>query len=109
MSSFGPQDERNSQYGKEADLGYPDNRDDLRGPQVAGREQALKTQLSRFKTTVEHLQQLVQRQEIVINDYQIKYPSASIAPADTEDETSTAIGLACAICSLGSNTLPDVR
>jgi chromosome segregation ATPase len=94
MSSFGPQDERNSQYGKEADLGYPDHRDDLRGPQVAGREQALKTQLSRLKTTVEHLQQLVQRQEIVINDYQIKYPSASIAPADADDETATAVGLA---------------
>jgi len=95
MSSFGPQDERNSHYGKEADLGYPDNRDDLRGPQVAGREQALKTQLSRLKTTVEHLQQLVQRQEIVINDYQIKFPSASVASVGNRDEErSSSIGLA---------------
>ena len=93
MSSFGPQDERNSQYGKEADLGYPDHRSDLRGPQVAGATAVLKTQLQRLQTTVEHLQQLVSRQEIVINDYQIKYPTASLTPADL-DVDATSVGLA---------------
>ena len=93
MSGFGPQDERNSQYGKEADLGYPDNRSHLRGPQIAGATAALQAHNQRLQTTVEHLQQLVSRQEIVINDYQIKYPTASMAPSDIEQD-ATAVGLA---------------
>jgi DNA repair exonuclease SbcCD ATPase subunit len=91
MSGFGPQDERNSQYGKEADLGYPETRTNLRGPQIAGATAALQTQVKRLQTTVEHLQQLVSRQEIVINDYQTKYPTASLAPVDAD---ATAVGLA---------------
>lgn len=84
MSASGPQEERLSKYGKEADLRYPDARDDLRGPAFASREEATRTQINRMQTTIEHLQQMVQRQEIVINDYQTKYPGA-VAAGDLPD------------------------
>ena len=96
MSASGPQAERLSAYTREADLGYPEGRDALRGPAVAGREHALHTQLARMKTTVEHLQQVVQRQEIVINDYQIKYPSLSpntSSSSSPEEEEKAVAGL----------------
>lgn len=96
MSSSGPQAERLSQYTREADLGYPEGRSELRGPEFAGREHSLETQLARMRTTVEHLQQIIHRQEIVINDYQVKYPSASLnTNAAAEDDTAvvTAAGL----------------
>lgn len=99
MSASGPQAERLSQYTRESDLGYPEGRDALRGPAFAGREHALHTQLARMKTTVEHLQQVVQRQEIVINDYQIKYPGVSpntggLDPQDAADPGADAANVA---------------
>ena len=63
MSAAGPA-ERLSRYTREADLGYPEG-GRLNGPQFAGREHALNTQLARMKTTVEHLQQMVQRQDLI--------------------------------------------
>ena len=78
----GPQEERLSKWSKEADLGYPEQRETIRGPQLAGKEKRHQDSLNQYRAQVEHLKQLVQRQEVVINNYQIKYPTVT-PPSDT--------------------------
>lgn len=71
-----------SKWSKSADLGYPDDREAIRGPQLAGKEKRHQDQVRQYRAQVEHLKQLVQRQEVVINNYQIKYPGVS-PPTDS--------------------------
>ena len=71
-----------SKWSKSADLGYPDDREAIRGPQLAGKEKRHQDQVRQYRAQVEHLKQLVQRQEVVINNYQIKSPGVS-PPTDS--------------------------
>ena len=82
QTTSGPQEERLSKWSKEADLGYPETREAISGPHVAGKERRHQDQINQLRAQVEHLKQLVQRQEVVINNYQVKYPTVT-RPTDT--------------------------
>ena len=51
----GPQEERLSKWSKEADLGYPETREAISGPHVAGKERRHQDQINQLRAQVEHL------------------------------------------------------
>ena len=50
----GPQEERLSKWSKEADLGYPETREAISGPHVAGKERRHQDQINQLRAQVEH-------------------------------------------------------
>ena len=54
----GPQEERLSKWSKDADLGYPETREAISGPHVAGKERRHQDQINQLRALVEHLKQL---------------------------------------------------
>ena len=77
MSISGPQAERLSNWSKEGDLGYPSERDDIRGPKFAGKEQAYQDELKRLRGQMEFMKQVIMRQEVELNRFEMRAPVAS--------------------------------
>ena len=80
----GPQEERNQKWSKETDLGFPVEREAIAGTHVAGKERQHQDQLKQLNEKVEYYQDIIQRQEAELKNYQVKY--GPVAPPANVDE-----------------------